>query len=561
MRALSYGPGHQWSISDCLNWVVATTRTWRQFEASSLAHGAAAVPMFWLFNFLVYLIVYSFLLAATANFFVPIALPVAAFLLVIASLVSTWSALFIPLHTFWLSPQTVAITKKSFYICIIAFLAWGAVAIYRPTTESDATGYHLPLSLLMNKSVWYPGISKLSSHFGFPNGTSVVASLFTSVGILSLENIPNLILWAVLGMGTFLFLVKKQIAPRLACSVALVTLLSPDMFWQSYNMGTDLPCACFLAFGLVALAEDNVGDSYLFLALSAAFKTIGLLALVIGLPYLLFRWLQRKTGPNGVELKVILGTLIVGLSLLRTYIATGNPVYPSLALDLAPWGISSELQRTIIARDLTSYSGVEYTPAGILFFVTSLFVFPHKFQSSHWFSPLFLAAFALSLYAFLREKHYQRLDGPTLYVTGLLALLSLAWFLYSPLVRFILGALIFVTLKQLIFIHSFNGFAVGRVLVRGSILITLGLFVFNVARHVYEDVVPVIKRSPAALDKFMPWVTIDSTKYILQYTSDGFPYSKSATMLCHKMEPPCISRRSLAGDDFLIAQFRKHNKM
>ena len=191
----------------------------------------------------------------------------------------------------------------------------------------------------------------------------------------------------------------------------------------------------------------------------------------------------------------------------------------------------------------------------------SLFISPHKFKSSHWFSPLFVAAVASSAYAFLRENNFKRLGLPTVYIFGLLVFLSVAWFLYSPLIRFILGVLIFITIKQVIFIHKVSTPSPAHSILVSSIVITLVLFIVNVGKHVYEDVIPVINQSPTAVDKFMPWVTTDKNMYTLKRTEDGFMYSRSSTMVCHKMRPPCISRRSLAGDEFLIKEYRRYNRM
>jgi hypothetical protein len=518
--------------------------------------------MFALLGFLIYFVAYTFLFTTIANFFFPVTQFIAALILSSSIILSLWSSLLIPFSTFSSGYRSYKFPKIPLCLVFFAVIIWAVMAVYRPTTESDAIGYHLPLSLLMNYSVWYPGIGKLSLTFGFPNGTSVLASVFTTFGILSFENIPNLIIWLILGIGIFLVLIKNRISPLLSFFIALMYVFSPDMFWQSYNMGTDLPCACFLLFGLIALSEDNIEDGYFFLSLSATFKTIGTLAFLLALPYLAIYYLKRKKKISFLHPKLILSILIFFFSIARVYIATGNPVYPSWPLNLASWGISSDMQYDIIKRDLIYYSGVELTPAGFFRFILYLFLLPHKFNSSYWFFPFFLASFSASMRTFLSEPYYKFINLRDSYLLALVMLLLLAWLFYSPLFRFIAGVFMFVNIKLFIFTYKSKISYIYKYIILASLFITLTLFMFNAARHIYQNVIPVINGSPEAIDKFMPWVRgVDSEKFTVKYTDDGFAYSKSTTLYCQKMRPPCISIRSLENEDILVKEFRKYNKM
>jgi hypothetical protein len=515
----------------------------------------------WLLSFLIYFITSTFILTSIANFFIPVTRFISLLILFSSILSSSFGAFFIPLNIFLSGHSLRKLPKIPLWLFFFAMIIWAVVAIYRPTTESDATGYHLPIALLMNYSVWYPGIGQLSSTFGFPNGTSVLASIFTSFDILSLENIPNLLIWFILGMGIFSILVHN-ISTTFSFLLTLMFIFSPDFFWQSYNMATDLPCACFLFFGLIALSEDSIEDSFLFLALSAVFKTIGVLAFSLASPYLFFCFIKRQKSISPLHPKIVMSILLFLLSILRVYIATGNPIYPSLALNLASWGISSDIQYNFIKSELISYSGVDFTPFGLIMFLIYLFILPHKFNSSYWFSPFFVITLVASIHVCLSTQRYKLINLRHLYSSFILISLLLAWFLYSPLFRFIIGLFLFVNIKLLIFTYKSKMYNSYKPIIMASLCITLALFMVNAVRHIYQDVIPIIDESPQAIDKYMPWVKgSDSGKFTVKYTEDGFMYSKSTTQYCQKMRPPCVSARSLENEDILIKEFRKYNNM
>jgi hypothetical protein len=198
-----------------------------------------------LLSFLIYIISYLYLSTAALNFFLPIAEPIAALILLGSIVFATCSTRFIPFNTFSARPIFIDFSGILPASILSITILWAGIALFRPTIEGDGTSYHLPVSLLMNHSVWYPGIGKLSSHFGFPNGVSVISSVFTTFSGLSVENIPNLVMWLILGLGVFLYLIKHEVNSYLSLVISIMYMIDPDIFWQSYNLGTDLPSACF----------------------------------------------------------------------------------------------------------------------------------------------------------------------------------------------------------------------------------------------------------------------------------------------------------------------------
>jgi hypothetical protein len=518
-------------------------------------------------NFLIYFISYTFIIGGSVNFFLPISEVISLAIILISILFSWLSALFIPFDTFARDTSSLNLSKRSVTLILALIAAWTPIVIWRPTVGDDAIGYHLPLSLLMNHSIWYPGIAKLSSHYGFPNGISVVSSVFTAFEILSLENIPNLIIWYVLGSGIFLYLASHGASPFQSGVISLIFILSPDMFWQSYNMGTDLPSACFLAFGLLALADRRWNDSYLFLALSATFKTLGAVAVVLVTPYLLFIKERRQGEFQILHLKTAIAILLLTVSVLRIYIATGNPFYPALPVNLANWGISSAIQETVIngvdretGPGLTEYVGIERTFLGYLAFAVYFLFFPYRVKSSYWFSPFLIAGFAVGIYYFVKEKYYRTVSVNAWYLFLVVQVLLMAWFFYSPVFRFAAGVFIFLGIELFLFCKNHMRSWLPRLVINGAMAFTLSLFTLNVFRHVDQNIIAVLRHTPEAVSKWMPWEGPDRDKLSTKYTDDGFIYSKADAMYCQRMHPPCISMRSLADEPALIREYRKYNR-
>jgi hypothetical protein len=518
-------------------------------------------------SFLIYFIIFAYLAAGTVNFFLPISGVVAVLVIAISILLSYTSTLLVPIGMFLRNHISFQSSKRLFTASLLLLMVWSTVVIWRPTVGDDAIGYHLPLSLLMNNSIWYPGIAKLSSHYGFPNGISVLASILTAFDVLSLENVPNLIIWVVFGIGIFLYLISRNVSPLQSGLITLVFLLSPDFFWQSYNMGTDLPAGCFLTFGLLAWTDRRWYESYLFLALSATFKPLGAVALLLIMPYILFLKVRRQEEFQIHHPQVIVATLLLTVTILRIYIATGNPFYPTWPLNLAEWGISSDLQQTVInglgdasGLGLRQYVGVERTVLGYLSFMVNFVMFPNLVKGSYWFSPLLISSFAVGTYYFIKERYYCVVSQQFWYTLLTVQVLLLVWLFYSPIFRFAAGVFSFISVLLFVFCQNRVRSWGAKSLINAAAGLTLALFTLNVGRHIDQNIVAVIRYTPEAVNKWMPWEGADKSKFSIKHTPDGFLYSKAVTTYCVKMPPPCISMRSLADENILIAEYRKYNR-
>ncbi len=451
-------------------------------------------------------------------------------------------------------------SMKRFIILILYFLSalWILIVIFRPTIDTDANVYHLPLSILMNHSVWYPGIAKLSFPFGFPNGNSVLASVFTSSGIIGFENIPNLFLWITLGIGVYIYLIKKGVSPSLSFVVPFVFLLTPVIFWQSYNMGTDLPSACFLLFGLLAFSDKKLEDSMLFFSLASVFKPLGMVAFLLTTVYIAFLCLSGRRKVDLLKPKIILSFALFLIYLVRMFIGTGNPFYPVLPLSFASWGIAPAVQEGVLSAGIRFYSGVERTLSGTFVFIKNFLFFPQRVKSCRWFVPFFLTCVISFLYVFIKYRQYKKINLHYGYLLFLVVSLVVIWFIGSPLFRFIAGLLIFINIKSFITLYRFRVSKLHMLIVYTSLFIILGAYIYNTGEHIKDDVFPLIHPSSEARQSKLPF-----KKEVISTveTEDGFTYSKSRSSFCGRAKPPCINVYSIGDKDELIKEYRKYNRL
>lgn len=502
-------------------------------------------------------LIWLYLYTAIFNFFSPITNIIAMIILLLAAstLVLTYKK--IDFVTFYEMEGNPYIKKSLIIITGIISIVWTVVVIFRGTIDNDANVYHFPLSILMNYSICYPSIGKLSHHFGFPNGNSVLASVFTSTNITGFENIPNLLIWFTLGVGIFLYLRKKSVNILFSLMVTFVFLLVPDMFWQSYNMGTDLPCTCFLLFGLLSLSEKEYEDTLLFFSLASVFKTLGLAAFLVTIGYVVILNIFKREKINLLNVKIVSAFLLFFVFLIRIYIETGNPFYTALPLNFSPWGISVEKQIGL-ANSLKVYPGFDRTLPGVFVSTKNFLFFPSRVKSCYWFVPFFLGCFILYLYIFLKDKCYKKINLHHAFMSILIIFLAMIWFIGPPLFRFIAGVLIFITIKMFIFLHKIRLPKLCAFILYGSLVITLFYYVENTARHIKHDAFPLSIFVSENKGGKMPF---NEEIFSIRKTNDGFTYFRSGTTFCGRTKPPCINAYSIGNEDDLIREYRKYNKL
>lgn len=512
-------------------------------------------------NLGVWFVVFAYLFIAVVNFFSPI-IPLIAFIIIVVSGLAAFSASQSRFFdTFKADYNTAELEKNApfwFFISIAAVsLVWFLIVIFRSTLDTDANVYHLPLALLMNKSIWYPGIGKLCSLFGLPNGNSVLASVFTVTGVAGFENIPNLMIWFIFGAGIFAYLRLRGV-PIVAAGLAVSALIfSPDFFWQSYNMGTDLPQACFLVFGFFAFSRDCLEEAFLFFALAAIFKPLGLVMFGMVFVWAVIRFVvfRKPCDLAHPALRWSVGLILVFLT--RMFVATGNPVYPIGAFKFVSWGINPPDQKAL-SYVFSIYSGLNRTLGGYAEFIKYFFYAPHRFNSEYWFSPFFIISCVLSGYYFIKDREYKKISLNTKAVLASLSVAIVIWLYFSPLFRFIAGVFVFSTVIMFCSIYLPSRGRMARAIMMFFVAVTIGLFAINIIKHIKKDVIGVVAVPAVVTERFLPFSQSIFSPVILP---DGFKYWRSSSNYSGRMPSPCISRYSIGSADDLVKEYRRYNNL
>lgn len=517
-----------------------------------------------IYSIAIYMIIYMFLLTMTINIFHPITSYLASFVLFCSLILSIISAKKVPI----ISADTNINNKRIDYTGItitLLLLSYFIIVINRVSIGVDTNVYHLPTSILMNHSLWYPGIGMLSVLMSFNNGTSVLASLFTSFNRPGLEFVPGFMIWVLFGVSVFLYLRRKDIRYYISVLTAGIIMLTPRLFWESYNMGTDMPMAFFIAFGFIFLSEKDYKNAALFFALSSAFKPLGQVAFIIFMAVYTIYSIYTRDIKKLFNVKVILGCLIFMLVSLKLYIATGNPFYPALQMKLVPWGMSVNIQQGIVANIYNIRQTIFKPYAGSfmksLLYIRDFFFLPNRMWCSNWFSPVFLASAFGAMYVFIKDKKYKTISVHSILVALMLIFFIVGWFQKALQIRLILGIL---TAMMLIFLRfSLNKEdlpAILKFMIYISLAVTFLLFGMNVGKHYKNYMRPVLGLSQEEVQKHMPYRGVkDMFKEVT--TEEGFTYTVSKSGYCGRSKPPCFHSYTPPGNrEATLKEYLKYNR-
>ena len=223
-------------------------------------------------------------------------------------------------------------------VLVAAALGFGLIAALAPEKEFDALWYHLylprlwletghPVDLVEEYVSLYPLTWELVFGAGMTLGGVIAAKLlhFTCLPLLAL------LVWRAARSAT------GQSAPAAAAFV----VTTPTLLWESSTAYIDLALALHVAAGAYALAqyvERNERPwglvAALQLGLAAATKHLGIITAIIALAVFAGAALRRGRRPAAVMRAVALLALIAALVpspwYLRSWLASGNPVFPEM---------------------------------------------------------------------------------------------------------------------------------------------------------------------------------------------------------------------------------------
>ncbi len=480
-----------------------------------------------LVGFLSYFILFSWVLTVLVNFIFPINWLVSLIVLVLSFMVSYFCS-----KKYKLVFDKIKNFTEVEIAALILFVLLGLVFVFHPTLDIDANVYHLPLALIMNKVNWYPGVINFNAHAGVSNGSSVIASLFTSTMGEGGESIGNLIIWFIMGVSIYCIGLKIKLNQLIAFGVAVMVLFTPDMFWQAFNMGNDLPASCFIFLGFWCWKEDNIDDAGLFFALSSIFKLPGLVVFGVWFVFVIF------TKQFSFNFKTIISGLLVLLFLFRQWVGTGNPFFPAgVFLPQPEWALPVELQEWIKEKSIRNWSGVDRSAQGIFRFIFDFIFNPKKINSSYWFTPVFFLVWAGCLWLLIKKKIKFVLTKNTSGIICAAFVLFAVWFYGSPLFRFITGIFIFLTMVGIAKINL-SGTMLIKKTVSVVLLLNVLAFLGNSTKHVWGKFIPTFGKTFIESSEYLPFSPAES---IAENTlKNGEKWYLSSGTSCGWIKPPCL---------------------
>lgn len=500
-----------------------------------------------------YFIVFLFLVTGVTNFFTEISPYIAGGIILGSGVGAVMSALYRPFRLFCYEKKKYFFVHDRYLFLLGVLLGFFVYFLQRPTLDADAHVYRLPLARLMNGSVWYPGIGGLCSLFGFANGDAVLASLFTSFGRRGLESMPNMVIYFLMISTIIAYLKRHGVRSIDVVLLVCVVSLCPDLFWQAYNMGSDLPAAYFCLLGFFSIEQRNYDEALFFFAATSMFKPLCLPVCVIIIIYILFK-------KRGYERQLIcnfyvgLGVLILTLVSLRKFYAVGNPLFPVVAFCGADWGMPRCLQQAFVSGALKGYVAISYTFKGILFFCKDILFRPHFVQSSFSFLPLFLVVVPASIWQSCEERTFLVSQEGKLLVVICVCLMVL-WFCSSPVFRFLIAPFAYIFLRMIIFVLNGNTFRYYKYVLRAAVACFVFLFCFNIVHHMYSDVYPFFFETDYR--KRLPY---DGSIFKVKTSAEGLQYVVSETTFCHDAIIPCMNSYSYEAEEPAIKRFFINNK-
>jgi hypothetical protein len=243
----------------------------------------------------------------------------------------------------WLSPQLNGWTASGAArspiarICLFfLFLFEGCslLLILSPVTAFDVVAYHFPLARFYSESHFIQPTREILQSY-FPQGAEALMALGFSLGGAPAAQL----LMAFLGV-LFLWLVMRAgrccgFSPVSSLAGAAITATFPFLHWTLSVPKDDAALALFQLAALYCFLQWRKGRGYRWILLgsfllgqTAGIKHIALFGLVAIAPLWLWAWKQERVRWRGIALAVCLFAAAGLFWHVRTYLLTGNPVFP-----------------------------------------------------------------------------------------------------------------------------------------------------------------------------------------------------------------------------------------
>jgi len=232
------------------------------------------------------------------------------------------------------------LSNGSIAFAAVCFGALGLVSALAPPSGLDWDGlaYHLavPKMYLARHSIFYV---PFMSHSNFPFLTEMLYTIGLSFGSVSVAKLFHFSMYIASAAAVYC-LCRRHLSPLAGGVGALLFMSVPVVFWEAGSAYTDIATALYMILAVYAVLnwEETDRASWLVLAgLMSGFAlgtkvlaTVPIAAMCVWV--LVASGFSRRWG-RGIRLSLLLGciAILVGSPwYIKSYVYTGNPVYPFL---------------------------------------------------------------------------------------------------------------------------------------------------------------------------------------------------------------------------------------
>lgn len=356
-------------------------------------------------------------------------------------------------------------------IIIIGLLL--AVMASGPVIQDDSDSYHMQILLWSKTYKTVPGIANLHLRYGFQSAWfSVLALFLPEINSLNFFSALNGLIctWFTAYLLNNLYAVGKVFNQRSISIGILVILLLCILSWpllrgsaanSNYDMITTIVVILLV---IQTIQSTSSGTPYFFAPEWFIWPFFLFAVRIINYPFLIlpiasFIYFYHKNKIKQIIIFSSIGILLTSGLLLRTYIASGYPFFPSkaFAFNTPDWQVPARYVDEILEyiryynRVSTEYQAIESTKA-----MGSFNWLPTWFHYLSLIDQVILILAILGVIktiALLRKHHFWQLKQPLLIIFIACLFNTLSWLVISPDPRFAYGSLLVLCSIAVIPVH------------------------------------------------------------------------------------------------------------
>ncbi|MBM3784766.1 MAG: hypothetical protein FJW30_10425 [Acidobacteria bacterium] len=258
----------------------------------------------------------------------------------------------------WTSELHGPVESVSTYFALL-FGGLGAIWTLTPAIAFDPLKMHLATARWYAETGVFAPLPTLAESY-YPQGTELLMAMLwiTGGGQAGAQMIAPIFLVATLVLLVAL-LRRLDMTRSAAVTGAAAALTIPFLHWTEFVAKNDAPLAFFLLACLYCVIDDRLPLATFFLAMAFGIKHVALFGAVALTP--LFLWRIWRS-PNRARALLSVGVIFLFLgtiSLARTYILKGDPLYPESRARAADFSVVNHAYQSAGER-VMRYAGIPW---------------------------------------------------------------------------------------------------------------------------------------------------------------------------------------------------------